>query len=190
MIFKNNVFEENIGLFGGAVSINSPNWSEARADTNPDVLSIPSADKPYLIFKDNQFNKNMAYISGSAVHIRQVKHVNHMLETCGVAYFEDNTFNSNFGFKITDGGGVSTMCTLTSDELNRDYHAASTIPAEHTAADKAISDAITDLISAETYQPYFRSTIFWKDSFELNVGGKKGSAIYSKGISNLILLTT
>jgi hypothetical protein len=30
VIFKNNVLEENIGLFGGAISINSPNWSETN----------------------------------------------------------------------------------------------------------------------------------------------------------------
>ena len=93
VIFKDNTFEENIGLFGGAVSINSPNWSEVDPlDTSPDLMTVPSASKPYIIFKDNTFNKNMAYFSGSAVHIRHVKLEEKPLESCGISYFEANTF--------------------------------------------------------------------------------------------------
>ena len=75
VIFNGNTFEDNIGLFGGAISINSPNWSEViSAETSteltPETSVVPSSDKPYLIFKDNTFSKNMAHLSGNAVYIR------------------------------------------------------------------------------------------------------------------------
>jgi hypothetical protein len=40
-----------MGLFGGAITINSPDFSEV-------VSSNPSSQKPYIIFSGNTFEKN------------------------------------------------------------------------------------------------------------------------------------
>ena len=164
MIFYNNDFEENVGLFGGAININSPNWSEIPVtETSPTTSTVASATKPYLIFKLNRFNKNMAYISGNALHIRHARREEKPLESCGIAYFEENKFKENFGFKITDGGGITMLCSSLNDKLHRDYVTPSSIPADTTLGDTAVSDGgIVDMINPTmTYSPYFRSTIFW-----------------------------
>ena len=76
--------------------------------------------------------------------------------------------------------------------MNRDYYAASSIPAEYAIPDTAVLDSgIVDLVEPiDVYAPYFRSTIFLGDTYESNVGGNKGSAIYAKGISSLQILET
>ena len=59
IIFENNSFDSNIGLYGGAILIdnkNNPNISE----------NVPT---PFIVLKNNSFTKNMAYLEGNAVHI-------------------------------------------------------------------------------------------------------------------------
>ena len=63
MIFANNTFLENIGTFGGAVVIESPNFEIHNRTT------LNTTDKPYIIFQNNNFTKNMAYFAGNAFHI-------------------------------------------------------------------------------------------------------------------------
>ena len=52
-----------MGLFGGAITINSPDFSQVNS-------ADPSSKKPFIILSGNTFTKNMAYLSGSAVYIR------------------------------------------------------------------------------------------------------------------------
>ena len=56
MIVKDSKFTNNVGTFGGAITINSPNWQEGIT--------------PYVAIINNQFSNNMAYFSGNAIYIR------------------------------------------------------------------------------------------------------------------------
>lgn len=56
VIIKGNTFQDNIGTFGGAISINSPDWIGGR--------------QPHIVIKGNMFQGNMAYFSGNAIYIR------------------------------------------------------------------------------------------------------------------------
>jgi hypothetical protein len=55
-----------MGLFGGAITINSPDFSLVNA-------ADPSSKKPFIVLSGNTFTKNMAYLSGSAVYIRMTR---------------------------------------------------------------------------------------------------------------------
>jgi hypothetical protein len=56
MIIKDNNFSSNIGTFGGAITVNSPDWK--------------NGDMPHVVIVNNQFSGNMAYFSGNAIYIR------------------------------------------------------------------------------------------------------------------------
>lgn len=104
VVFIGNTFEENIGLFGGAVSVNSPNFA---------FLDDPGAikDQPYVLFYENVFSRNMAYISGNAVFMQGTKRIDQPLDTCSMSVlFDSNEFVENFGFKHSDGGALSLAC--------------------------------------------------------------------------------
>ena len=124
MIIKNK-FEENVGLFGGAVSINSPNFA---ALYDPDEYTAETAvnhlpeNRPYVIFSENDFNKNMAYMSGNAVFMQGTKRIDRPLEACTTsALVEKNNFYGNFGFKNSDGGAFSLVCNDVSDRNREDF---------------------------------------------------------------------
>ena len=89
--FLNNTFKENIGLFGGAISINSPNFAEIA---DPDAVE----DQPYVLFYLNKFSKNMAYMSGNALFMQGTKRTDKPLDSCSMSVLIDsNTFEENFG---------------------------------------------------------------------------------------------
>ena len=62
ILIKGNKFTQNIGLFGGAITIDSPNWIEGN--------------QPHVVLHSNTFDKNMAYFSGNAVLIRPTMQFN------------------------------------------------------------------------------------------------------------------
>jgi hypothetical protein len=64
IVFVNNIFEHNIGLYGGAINIDNPDWTGHK----PYQLR----NTPYVIVENNSFKQNMAYIAGNAVYIRLV----------------------------------------------------------------------------------------------------------------------
>lgn len=59
VLFDSNIFSRNIGMFGGAITINSPDLS--------------SSNFPAIVFKNNYFEHNMAYLSGNSIYVRFVK---------------------------------------------------------------------------------------------------------------------
>lgn len=66
MIFINNNFLNNTGIFGGAISIDTPNFqSEVK-------LSIQQQD-PAIVLEGNTFLNNQAYLSGNAVYVRNTR---------------------------------------------------------------------------------------------------------------------
>ena len=55
-LIKGCTFSQNIGTFGAAVTINSPNWQKGN--------------QPHVVLSKNTFENNMAYLSGNAVYIK------------------------------------------------------------------------------------------------------------------------
>ena len=48
-----------MGTFGGAVTINSPDWKQG--------------DSPFVVITNNNFTNNFAYFSGNAIYFRNTK---------------------------------------------------------------------------------------------------------------------
>ena len=55
IVFEDNTFDSNIGMFGGAIHIHQ------QSDDN-----LP------VVMRNNVYNKNMAYFSGNAVYSRGI----------------------------------------------------------------------------------------------------------------------
>ena len=108
MVLTANTFTNNIGTFGGALSINSPNWQNNQS--------------PYVILRSNYFANNMAYFSGNAVYIRStLLKANISFQNCGGVDLESNTFVNNIGMKIHNGGAVSASCMYIVDKHSDDF---------------------------------------------------------------------
>ena len=164
VIFINNTFEENIGIFGGAVSINSPNFA---AIEDPD--NVPSLE-PYILFYKNIFSKNMAYMSGNALFIQGTKRTDKPLDTCSMGVLVDsNTFIDNFGFKNSDGGALSLTCNEVTDENRADFLRSSGRQTNYDFPDAKIDKEIRNgLDNAEnkSFRPYIRTAHIHLNTFE------------------------
>src|SRR5438105_193066 len=95
-IINNNYFTENMGTFGGAITINSPDWMKGN--------------NTYVVITNNNFRNNMAYFSGNAIYIRNTKRINKQNDICAGIHMQMNTFINNIGMKIHNGGAVSAYC--------------------------------------------------------------------------------
>lgn len=62
VVFIDNEFENNIGLFGGAISIDTPNFVD-------DAVDDPDKD-PVTLIQGNLFNYTQAYLSGNAIYMK------------------------------------------------------------------------------------------------------------------------
>lgn len=78
VIIRGNNFYRNMGTFGGAITINSPNWQ--------------SGNEPYIVIFDNKFQNNMAYFSGNGVYMRNTKLTTDLGKICGGALIQQNNF--------------------------------------------------------------------------------------------------
>ena len=67
MIFRNNTFSDNLGIFGGAIFVDSPNLQANKAYES--LYAAPNL-RPVIVVKDNFFWRNSAYSSGNAVYLR------------------------------------------------------------------------------------------------------------------------
>lgn len=65
-------------MFGGAITINSPDFQNSK--------------KPFVITSNNTFTKNMAYLSGSALYIRNTKRDDQKNLWCGGVSMFNDTF--------------------------------------------------------------------------------------------------
>ncbi|CDW73143.1 UNKNOWN [Stylonychia lemnae] len=90
IIFHNNKFTDNIGMYGGAITINSPNFKNGK--------------NSFVIINKNIFYYNMAYVSGNSIYIRTTKILQNFNEQCGGIYMNDNYFFRNIGMKKHNGG--------------------------------------------------------------------------------------
>jgi hypothetical protein len=65
IIMTDNVFEDNIGLSGGALHIDMKLSTE---DNN--LPSSLYSYSPFVFLKGNRFERNMAFFSGNAIYIK------------------------------------------------------------------------------------------------------------------------
>jgi len=96
IVFVNNQFEYNVGLFGGAVSLDTPNF--VSGDFGYD-LKYDFIFKAFAVFKKNTFQSNQAYLSGNAVYVRSTRQDSVAIESkqvCGAGIeFNTNSFVDN-----------------------------------------------------------------------------------------------
>lgn len=111
MIFIRNNFEKNIALFGGAVTVNSPDFTNGK--------------EPFIFMQDNDFLQNMAYLSGNAVFIRNSRLVDDVDEMCAGITMNNNQFTENLGTKRSNGGAISLVCKVLEDVKHEDYESTS-----------------------------------------------------------------
>ncbi|TNV74720.1 hypothetical protein FGO68_gene12535 [Halteria grandinella] len=169
MIFTNNVFSGNIGTFGGAVSINSPNFQAAY-----DLA-------PVIVFKNNEFYQNMAFFSGNAVYIRSTLNKVKLIEQyCGGVLIQDNILKKNIGTKIHNGGAITLICEYLTDTSIDDYLRTSGIGKELT------SSSISSKANVNTkFSINIKGVSIMGNDFQENYSGLKGSALYIKKFSQI-----
>jgi hypothetical protein len=80
MYFKDNRFWRNSGSFGGAITINSPNFRK-------------TSYRPYLVVINCRFEQNQAYFGGNAIYLRNTKRKELYTDVCAGAYIKDSTFD-------------------------------------------------------------------------------------------------
>ena len=107
MIFINNVFSYNLGIKGGAISIDRPNFvTEQRL--------AAGQQPPVIVLEGNEFNNNQAYLSGNAVYVRSVRNRtdDETSEVCGGGFYaRGNTFfNNSAVIHSSNGGALSLEC--------------------------------------------------------------------------------
>ena len=108
MIFLNNVFSHNLGIKGGAISIDRPNFvTEQRL--------AAGQQPPVIVLEGNEFKNNQAYLSGNAVYVRSVRNrtgTDETEEVCGGGFYaRGNTFfNNSAVIHSSNGGALSLEC--------------------------------------------------------------------------------
>lgn len=96
VVIWDNYFASNIGTFGGALTIDSPNWSFGYS--------------PVIVISKNTFKENMAYVSGNAIYIRSRRNVTSD-QYCGGVVLDENIFKNNLGLKTSNGGAATFICS-------------------------------------------------------------------------------
>ena len=120
MLFINNTFSENIGLHGGAIEILTPNYAVHSSS------DYETAGLPVIIMENNNFTRNMAYMSGNAFFIINtyrlaVPYEDH-LRMCGAGILiENNHFQGNIGMKRHHGGAGYIGCEWESYDYEMFY---------------------------------------------------------------------
>ena len=61
IVFQNNSFDSNVGLHGGAIQIDHAKVANSSTSINEAA--------PFVMFKNNQFTRNIAYLEGTAIYI-------------------------------------------------------------------------------------------------------------------------
>ena len=67
IVFQGNLFKNNVGLDGGAIHINNHLHDLHYSDRIKEIRKNKLA--PVILFKNNTFEKNMAYFEGNAIFI-------------------------------------------------------------------------------------------------------------------------
>ena len=191
MLFKENLFLENIGTLGGTVHIMSPDFETKKG-------SNATNSQPYIYFRDNNFTKNMAYFAGNALYITHTinRHENFKdyRYMCGAGVnIENNSFEFNTGLKRHNGGAAVHRC-LVYDSNFKGKRLGTTSSLELATRKKTDADVgnftywyedpmttkdnFTDVSNPNiTYTVYKYATNIKNNSFLFNSAGMKGSAL-------------
>ena len=70
VIFRETVFANNTGIFGGAICVDNPDFAFDDAAT---VTYNSAAFRPYVILWESTFEQNSAYASGNAIYVRSTR---------------------------------------------------------------------------------------------------------------------
>ena len=132
MYFKQNRFWRNTGTFGGAITINSPNFQ--------------TSGRPYLVITENTFEQNMGLMGGNAIYIRNTIRKIDQGMVCAGGYIENSIFNQNIGLKAHNGGAVSAICDYLDNPYHDDYSSTSSIKSVWVAID-VVQDLLEPLDS-------------------------------------------
>jgi hypothetical protein len=169
MYIRGTRFWRNIGTFGGAITINSPDWK--------------NGNKPYVVISECIFDNNMAYFSGNAIYIRNTMRMKNLLEVCSGVFIEKSIFNQNIGTKIHNGGAIAAVCTYLDKVEHDDYYATSSMFSVWLPVD-LIQDLYEPLNSIIDPSYSFNVFVFKfnieNSNFTENYSGSKGSAVYLK----------
>jgi hypothetical protein len=93
IIFENNLFEDNVGLMGGAINIESPNMRNVTEKVDNPIAKknlyklLDMESRPYTFIHNNTFTRNMAYLSGGSIFVRSTRmgdDKNRADELCGI----------------------------------------------------------------------------------------------------------
>lgn len=168
-----------MAFWGGAITVNSADFTGIE---NNDI----SSDKPFLVIYDNEFDENSAYLSGNAVFVRATKRDNDMSDFCVGSYFYSNRFIKNFGFKLSNGGAVTTLCDHINSSKENDYYHFSGYVTTYKFIDLgSLVDGVDDLFDGTLYSPLAFGNLYDSNTFSSNFAGRKGTAIFSKYISRV-----
>ena len=176
VIFYRNTFKRNVGTFGGAITINSPNFEHGI--------------EPYTVFKDNTFINNMAYFAGGAVYIRLTKWESRLEEICAGFSIEGDVYSENMGLKTSSGGALSIVCDYLTDYSLEDYGMTSSYTSLWLLIDEllTIPSSISGVVSPATqFDAYAYRGLIRDSEFSQNYAGTKGSAIHLKYISQIAI---
>jgi hypothetical protein len=104
IIFEDNLFQGNVGLFGGAVHIEmSPHNTKVHSK------SQLTESQPFILMRNNTFDKNMAYFEANAVFIKNFKLASNV-EVDNMDYLNleitNCTFTKNFGMLRGNGAAL------------------------------------------------------------------------------------
>ena len=122
ILLEENTFLQNVGIFGGAVAIDTPNFVYGDYGVDP---KTDFNMKPFAVFKANNFTLNQAYASGNALYVRNTRQDGATKETkkvCGAGmHIENNNFLDNTAVNhASNGGAVSLECDFVSIERSQD----------------------------------------------------------------------
>ena len=109
IVFQDNLFENNIGIHGGAIHINSQLLPTSNGKSRSQEETPPT-----ILLKENRFFKNMAYFEGNAIYIKnrlneldeEGKAIANSQSELTVV-IEKCTFEYNHGPNVANGGAVS-----------------------------------------------------------------------------------
>ena len=181
ILFSDNTFESNTGVFGGAFSIDTPNFM--ALDFTDD-----SRLKPFIVIQRNTFQYNQAYLSGNAVYTRFTRQrgVEHeSKQACGTGIeFKSNKFYYNAPIiQASNGGAVSLECDFVSLENTSRIGASNDLFTSWNNV-KTIFDPED---SKKSFTIFSSAVAFRTNEFKSNYIGQKGSAIYARQITFLMV---
>ena len=194
MIFVNNTFFENIGMTGGVIHIESPDFR--------------FGDNPYIVIKQNRFINNMAYWAGNVFHIQMnvrmfsgLQGDSDAWQTCGAGILiEDNFFTNNVGLKKHNGGVGVIRCQHFNSDLDRfgneedkfTYRSGKKRTLNSDVDETWLDDpsthksVVTDILNPSIkYEILTYGTLIKDNTFENNYSGKKGTALLIELVNEL-----